>query len=104
MQTETLGAIANNRRFFSKRRFRQIVGKLRSAFWSRLYGMKTNAPRKRLMPGGSDSGNLAALRAVRDKLQRFGPPIVVFNKSHSGSRLLARLLAEAGIFMGCAPE
>ena len=42
----------------------------------------------------------AALRTVRDELQRFPPPLVVFNKSHSGSRLLARLISEAGIFMG----
>ena len=41
-----------------------------------------------------------ALTTVRDELKRFGPPIVVFNKSHSGSRLLARLIAEAGVFMG----
>ncbi len=30
----------------------------------------------------------------------FGPPVVVFNKSHSGSRLLTRLLIDAGVFMG----
>ena len=41
-----------------------------------------------------------ALTIVRDELQRLGPPIVVFNKSHSGSRLLARLIANADIFMG----
>ena len=41
-----------------------------------------------------------SLTAVRDELQRLGPPIVVFNKSHSGSRLLAHLIAEAGVFMG----
>jgi hypothetical protein len=40
------------------------------------------------------------LTTVRDELQRLGPPIVIFNKSHSGSRLLARLIAEAGVFMG----
>jgi hypothetical protein len=28
------------------------------------------------------------------------PPIVIFNKSHSGSRLLQQVLAEAGVFMG----
>jgi hypothetical protein len=37
---------------------------------------------------------------VREALARFGPPIVVFNKSHSGSRLLTRLLDRSGIFMG----
>jgi Sulfotransferase family len=41
-----------------------------------------------------------ALTAVRDELQRLQAPIIIFNKSHSGSRLLARLIAEAGVFMG----
>jgi hypothetical protein len=76
MQTETFGAIVNSRWLFSKRRFRQIVGKLRCAFWPRLYGTKTNAKRKRLMPAENDLGNIAALRVVRDELQRFGPPVV----------------------------
>lgn len=29
-----------------------------------------------------------------------GPPVIVFNKSHSGSRLLAELLSELGVFIG----
>jgi Sulfotransferase family len=40
------------------------------------------------------------LAAVR---RSFGPlpsPVVIFNKSHSGSRLLAELVEEAGVFMG----
>jgi hypothetical protein len=37
---------------------------------------------------------------VRAALARFGPPIIAFNKSHSGSRLLARALERSGIFMG----
>jgi hypothetical protein len=41
-----------------------------------------------------------SLCAVRDEVRVGRPPIVVFNKSHSGSRLLARVLAAAGIFMG----
>lgn len=45
-------------------------------------------------------GTYAALSAVRDELQQVVPPVIVFNKSHSGSRLLAGLIAEAGIFMG----
>jgi hypothetical protein len=40
------------------------------------------------------SPRLAALVA------RLPPPIVLFNKSHSGSRLAAKLLATAGVFMG----
>ena len=50
----------------------------------------------------SNSGNsrISPLAAARDDLQSLGSPIVVFNKSHSGSRLLAHLIAEAGVFMG----
>lgn len=43
---------------------------------------------------------IAQLDALAARLAPLGPPIVVFNKSHSGSRLLARVLAEAGVFMG----
>lgn len=43
---------------------------------------------------------LAQLDALATRLAPLGPPIVVFNKSHSGSRLLARVLTEAGVFMG----
>lgn len=42
------------------------------------------------------------LAALRDELAALGPPVVVFNKSHSGSRLLAELLAAAGVFMGAS--
>ncbi len=44
--------------------------------------------------------SLPSLAAVRDEIQVGSPPIVVFNKSHSGSRLLAKVLAAAGVFMG----
>src|SRR5262245_8175273 len=48
--------------------------------------------------------DLAAGRLVLDRLQQkwasYGPPIIVFNKSHSGSRLLARLLLGHGVFLG----
>ncbi|MEP6810209.1 MAG: sulfotransferase, partial [Chthoniobacterales bacterium] len=44
--------------------------------------------------------NISRLAVVRDELAALGAPIIVFNKSHSGSRLLARLLKEAGVFMG----
>ncbi|MBY0278405.1 sulfotransferase [Candidatus Binatia bacterium] len=37
---------------------------------------------------------------LRDELAWLPPPVVVFNKSHSGSRLLAELLDAAGVFMG----
>jgi len=40
------------------------------------------------------------LAVLRGELRAAPGPIVVFNKSHSGSRLLAELLEESGIFMG----
>ena len=41
-----------------------------------------------------------ALATLRAELGQLPAPVVVFNKSHSGSRLLAELLDEAGVFMG----
>jgi hypothetical protein len=41
-----------------------------------------------------------AMERVGAGLRRFGPPIIVFNKSHSGSRLLAKLLLGHGVFLG----
>jgi len=40
------------------------------------------------------------LDPFRDVIARYGPPVVMFNKSHSGSRMLANLLDEAGISLG----
>jgi hypothetical protein len=40
------------------------------------------------------------LDAFRDEFARRAPPIVIFNKSHSGSRLLAEVVSSAGVFMG----
>lgn len=40
------------------------------------------------------------LDSFRDQFSRHAAPIIVFNKSHSGSRLLAELLGSAGVFMG----
>lgn len=40
------------------------------------------------------------LHRVREELQALPSPIVVFNKSHSGSRLLARVLELGGVFLG----
>lgn len=40
------------------------------------------------------------LEELAAELSRRPMPIVLFNKSHSGSRLLAQLLQEAGVFMG----
>jgi len=40
------------------------------------------------------------LATLRAELGQLPPPVVVFNKSHSGSRLLAELIGAAGVFMG----
>lgn len=40
------------------------------------------------------------LATLREELGGLPPPVVVFNKSHSGSRLLAELLDAAGVFLG----
>jgi hypothetical protein len=41
-----------------------------------------------------------SLRHLAAKFASYGPPIIVFNKSHSGSRILARLLGNCGVFIG----
>jgi hypothetical protein len=41
-----------------------------------------------------------AFEALGKKWAAFGPPIIIFNKSHSGSRLLARLLLGHDVFLG----
>ncbi|HEX4227203.1 MAG TPA: sulfotransferase [Bryobacteraceae bacterium] len=40
------------------------------------------------------------LDSFRDEFSQYPAPIIVFNKSHSGSRLLAELLDSAAVFMG----
>lgn len=40
------------------------------------------------------------LQSLRDELRTGRGPVVIFNKSHSGSRFLARLVRESGVFMG----
>src|SRR5262245_13752519 len=42
----------------------------------------------------------ATLARLSEHFAAHGPPVIVFNKSHSGSRLLARMLREAGVFLG----
>ena len=46
------------------------------------------------------SASLDSLQRSAERWAPHGPPVIVFNKSHSGSRVLARLLREAGVFMG----
>jgi hypothetical protein len=40
------------------------------------------------------------LAELRARFADLAPPVVTFNKSHSGSRLLARVLAAGGVFIG----
>lgn len=40
------------------------------------------------------------LDPVRQAFAGLAPPVVVFNKSHSGSRVLAELISSSGIFLG----
>lgn len=48
----------------------------------------------------SASPLLAASPRLAALVARLPPPVVLFNKSHSGSRLAAKLLATGGVFMG----
>ncbi len=43
---------------------------------------------------------LTSLCAVREWTSALPPPVVIFNKSHSGSRLLAELVRSTGVYMG----
>jgi hypothetical protein len=51
------------------------------------------------MNARTESGAAMLARLAR-RFAPHGPPVIVFNKSHSGSRVLARLLSDAGLFMG----
>jgi hypothetical protein len=50
-------------------------------------------------PAAADKG-AAMLARLSARFAAHGPPIIVFNKSHSGSRVLAGMLREAGVYMG----
>ena len=49
---------------------------------------------------GEPGAGLAALQELATQLAPYSPPVVVFNVAHSGSRLLAAALADAGLFLG----
>jgi hypothetical protein len=51
---------------------------------------------------GDPHAGRAALSRLAADLAHLGPPVVVFNAAHSGSRLLAAGLADAGVFMGAS--
>jgi hypothetical protein len=42
----------------------------------------------------------AALERLAKRWAFAGPPVILFNKSHSGSRLLARLMVANGVYLG----
>ncbi len=50
--------------------------------------------------GAGGPRGLRELDAVAEALAVHGPPVVVYNASHSGSRLLTRILSGMGVFMG----
>jgi hypothetical protein len=50
-------------------------------------------------PGGRALG-VQQLDDIAETIAVHGPPIILYNASHSGSRLLTRILAEMGVFMG----
>ena len=54
------------------------------------------------MSGATTEGALgvATLAGLRKQLESVGPPIIIFNKSHSGSRLLARIILSSGVYLG----
>lgn len=57
-------------------------------------------PPASLPPKRTSGAGTAMLAELAREFAHLGPPIIVFNKSHSGSRLLAQLLSDLGVFMG----
>jgi hypothetical protein len=57
--------------------------------------VRSFAPHEALGPYG-----VRQLESAARELAPLGPPIIVFNASHSGSRLLAGMLRRLGVFMG----
>ncbi len=43
---------------------------------------------------------VSPLAVLRDRLAALPAPLIIYNKSHSGSRLLARVLRTQGVFLG----
>ncbi len=50
--------------------------------------------------GGVPPGHGRLAAGLAERIAALPPPVIVFNKSHSGSRLLAELLRGQGIFIG----
>jgi len=53
-----------------------------------------------IAPAKDSAFSPTSLSAVREWTSTLPPPVVIFNKSHSGSRLLAELVRRSGIYMG----
>jgi hypothetical protein len=51
-------------------------------------------------PSTNSAVSPTSLSEVREWTSNLPPPVVIFNKSHSGSRLLAELVRASGIYMG----
>ncbi len=51
-------------------------------------------------PAAAKPRGAREIDAIAAVLAAHGPPIVVYNASHSGSRLLTRMLARMGVYMG----
>ena len=48
----------------------------------------------------ADRGHVRQLDRLAATLAEHGPPVIVYNAAHSGSRLLTRMLTAMGVFMG----
>lgn len=53
-----------------------------------------------LKAGALQSEGIRQLAVVAGNLAAHGPPVIVYNASHSGSRLLTRMLTAMGVYMG----
>jgi len=51
-------------------------------------------------PGPARAEGVRQLERLAQALSRHGPPVIIYNASHSGSRLLTRLLSAMGLYMG----
>jgi len=64
----------------------------------------TYRPKRRLSntrtAGGERAEGVRQLARLASALAEHGPPLIVYNASHSGSRLLTRMLGAMGVFMG----
>ncbi len=55
---------------------------------------------QRAAAGGRRAEGVRQLERLAATLAEHGPPVIVYNAAHSGSRLLTRMLAAMGVYMG----